>query len=119
MSMERDENYVPRTRSDYKLPPQGQAQPTDYAEIFEEMPLFILGRMILMQLLGMQSYLLRNSMGLPMYPPGTNVRQITDRLLSRLVSLFLTPKSILVHLRRCLSYMNDVESSLQTLDLAL
>ena len=83
MSMERDENYVPRTRSDYKLPPQGQAQPTDYAEIFEEMPLFILGRMILMQLLGMQSYLLRNSMGLPTYPPGTNVRQITDRLLSR------------------------------------
>ena len=73
MSMERDENYVPRIRSDYKLPPRGQAQPIDYEEIFEEMPLFTLGRMVLMQLLGMQSYLLRNSMGLPSYPPGTNV----------------------------------------------
>ncbi|KXN88413.1 Delta(12) fatty acid desaturase [Leucoagaricus sp. SymC.cos] len=72
MSMERDENYIPRTRSDYKLPPQGKAQAMDYEEIFEEMPLFTLGRMVLMQLLGMQSYLLRNSMGSPMYPPGTN-----------------------------------------------
>jgi omega-6 fatty acid desaturase (delta-12 desaturase) len=74
--MERDENYIPRTRSDYKLPPQGKAQAVDYEEIFEEMPLFTLGRMVLMQLLGMQSYLLRNSMGSPMYPPSTNVRQI-------------------------------------------
>ncbi|KAJ3567933.1 hypothetical protein NP233_g6047 [Leucocoprinus birnbaumii] len=72
MSMERDENYVPRTRSEYNLPPQGKAQPMDYEEIFEEMPLFTLGRMVLMQLLGMQSYLLHNSMGSPMYPPGTN-----------------------------------------------
>ncbi|KAF7762132.1 hypothetical protein Agabi119p4_8725 [Agaricus bisporus var. burnettii] len=72
MSVEREENFVPRTRSDYKLPPQPKARTTDYEEIFEEMPLFTLGRMILMQLLGMQSYLLRNSMGSPMYPPGTN-----------------------------------------------
>ncbi|KAF9453348.1 delta-12 fatty acid desaturase [Macrolepiota fuliginosa MF-IS2] len=72
MSMERDENYVPRVRSDYKLPPQEKAREMDYEEIFEEMPLFTLGRMVLMQLLGMQSYLLRNSMGSPMYPPGAN-----------------------------------------------
>lgn len=86
MSMERDENYVPRMRSDYKLPPQGQAQPIDYEEIFEEMPLFTLGRMVLMQLLGMQSYLLRNSMGLPSYPPGTNVWPIAFFLLHLTIS---------------------------------
>ncbi len=72
--MEREENYVPRTRSEYKLPPQAKTRTTDYEEIFEEMPLLTLGRMVLMQLLGMQSYLLRNSMGSPMYPSGTNVR---------------------------------------------
>jgi len=70
--MEREENYVPRTRSGYKLPPQAKMRTIDYEEIFEEMPLLTLGRMVLMQLLGMQSYLLRNSMGSPMYPPGTN-----------------------------------------------
>lgn len=72
MSMERDENYVPRTRSDYKLPPEHKALTIDYEEIFEEMPLYTLGRMVLMQLLGMQAYMLRNSMGCPAYPPGTN-----------------------------------------------
>jgi omega-6 fatty acid desaturase (delta-12 desaturase) len=73
MSMEREENYVPRTRSDYKLPPLHKVRKIDYEDIFEEMPLLTLGRMVLMQILGMQSYLLRNSMGSPMYPPGTNV----------------------------------------------
>lgn len=74
MSMEREENYVPRTRSDYKLQPQEKMRTMDYEEVFEDMPLLTLGRMVLMQLLGMQSYLLQNSMGSPMYPPGTNVR---------------------------------------------
>jgi len=113
MSMERDENYVPRMRSDYKLPPQGQAQPIDYEEIFEEMPLFTLGRMVLMQLFGMQSYLLRNSMGLPSYPPGTNVWPIAFFAVSY---YFSTPTSILTLHHRCLNRTNDVESSLQTLD---
>lgn len=91
--MERDENYVPRTRSDYKLPPQGKARTADYEEIFEEMPLFTLGRMVLMQLLGMQSYLLRNSMGSPMYPPGTNVRRYCRANLCASQLMVLTPHS--------------------------
>ncbi|KAI0088311.1 delta-12 fatty acid desaturase [Irpex rosettiformis] len=71
-SVEREENYVPRTRSDYSLPPEKQALPLDYQEIFDDTPLFVLGRMVLMQLLGWQAYLLQNTLGSPMYPPGTN-----------------------------------------------
>ncbi|PPQ94926.1 hypothetical protein CVT25_004412 [Psilocybe cyanescens] len=72
MSIERDENFVPRTRSDYGLPSEASARPADYHEIFEETPIYTLGRMIFMQLLGWQYYLLTNVMGSPMYPPGTN-----------------------------------------------
>ncbi|KAF7800238.1 hypothetical protein EIP86_011485 [Pleurotus ostreatoroseus] len=71
-SVERDENYVPRTRSEYGLPPEKECQKLDYREIFEDTPLFTLGRMVLMQLLGWQSYLLFNTLGCPMYPSGTN-----------------------------------------------
>ena len=72
--MERDENYVPRTRKDCGLPPESHAQPLDYHEVFEETPLYTLFRMVAMQLLGWQSYLLQNTLGSHMYPPGTNVR---------------------------------------------
>jgi hypothetical protein len=48
-SMERDENYVPYTRSDYKLPEAMKAMKADYAEVFEETPLVTLTRMIIMQ----------------------------------------------------------------------
>jgi len=73
MSIERDENYVPRTRSDYKLPPASSAHITDYHDIFEETPIYTLVRMIIMQALGWQFYLVTNAMGSPMYPAGTNV----------------------------------------------
>jgi hypothetical protein len=72
-SIERDENYVPRTRGDYKLPPASNAHITDYHEIFEETPIYTLARMLAMQALGMQCYLVSNSLGSPMYPEGTNV----------------------------------------------
>jgi len=72
MSMERDENFVPRTRTDYGLPAEKEAKVGDYHEIFEETPIYTLGRMIFMQALGMQYYLLNNAMGSPMYPPGSN-----------------------------------------------
>ncbi|KAI0795567.1 delta-12 fatty acid desaturase [Abortiporus biennis] len=71
-SVERDENYVPRTRQDYGLPPKEVAVELDYHEIFEETPLYTLFRMLAMQLLGWQIYLCRNTLGSPMYPPGTN-----------------------------------------------
>jgi fatty acid desaturase len=72
MSVERDENFVPRTRKDYGLPSEKVAIPADYHEIFEETPIYTLGRMIFMQLLGWQYYLCTNVMGNPKYPAGTN-----------------------------------------------
>lgn len=72
-SMERDENYVPKTRSELGLKPASQMKRTDYQEIFEETPIFTLGRMIVMQTLGWQLYLTFNTLGSPMYPAGTNV----------------------------------------------
>ncbi len=72
-SIERDENYVPRTRTDYGLPPAHKAQTRDYHEIFEETPIYTLLRMLAMQALGWQFYLFTNAMGSPSYPKGTNV----------------------------------------------
>ncbi|PFH48439.1 hypothetical protein AMATHDRAFT_65424 [Amanita thiersii Skay4041] len=72
MSVERDENYVPRTRSDYKLPSEKTATLRDYHEIFEETPLYTLFHMMFMQLLGWQIYLFTDVMGSPRHPAGTN-----------------------------------------------
>lgn len=47
--MERDENYVPYLRSEYNLPPEKQATKFDYAEVFEETPIWTLARMFIMQ----------------------------------------------------------------------
>ena len=76
MSLERDENFVPRTRKDYNLPLEAVARISDYHEIFEETPIYTLVRMFLMQALGWQYYLLTNAMGSPSYPPGTNVSRL-------------------------------------------
>ncbi|KAF7356604.1 Delta-12 fatty acid desaturase protein [Mycena venus] len=65
-SVERDENYVPRTRSELGLTTE------QLHEMFEETPLYTLGRMLVMQLLGFQTYLLFNTLGCPRDPPGTN-----------------------------------------------
>ncbi|KAF9456331.1 delta-12 fatty acid desaturase [Collybia nuda] len=102
--LEKDENYVPRTRSDRGL---SHLQPTDppspsnpsliterrgldgviiqgsgktkqdpqrpsYHDIFDETPLYTLGRMLAMQLVGFQHYLLFNTLGCRSDPPGTN-----------------------------------------------
>jgi hypothetical protein len=73
MSIERDENFVPRTRTDYNLPSETSARISDYHEVFEETPIYSLARVLFMQALGWQYYLLTNAMGSPMYPAGTNV----------------------------------------------
>lgn len=73
MSVERDENYVPRTRSDCGLPENSSAHDMDYHSVFEETPIYTLCRMLVMQIFGWQCYLLTNVMGNPMYPAGTNV----------------------------------------------
>ncbi|KAJ7433053.1 hypothetical protein B0H11DRAFT_1939881, partial [Mycena galericulata] len=44
MSIERDENYVPRTRKDYGLPAESLAKLCDYHEIFEDTPIYTLLR---------------------------------------------------------------------------
>ncbi|KAH8083325.1 fatty acid desaturase-domain-containing protein [Cristinia sonorae] len=73
-SIERDENYLPYLRSDFKLPPQERARRADYAEVFEETPLMTLGRLLVMQSCGWWLYLGCNAMGNKMlYPEGTNL----------------------------------------------
>lgn len=45
----------------------------DYEELLEDAPLFVLIRLVLMQLLGWPSYIFFNTMGSRAYPKGTNV----------------------------------------------
>ncbi|KAG6809943.1 hypothetical protein H0H92_013992 [Tricholoma furcatifolium] len=71
-SMERDENYVPYLRSEYNLPEEHKATKFDYAEVFEETPIWTFTRMFIMQGFGWWVYLAKNTMGSKMYPPGTN-----------------------------------------------
>jgi hypothetical protein len=105
--MERDENYVPRTRSDYHLPAEKIALPVDYHEIFEETPIYTLSRMIFMQALGWQCYLLTNVMGNPAYPSGTNVSHLfCSAAVLTLISSFRL--SISAHRRVCSSPMSGM-----------
>ncbi|KAK7678671.1 hypothetical protein QCA50_018252 [Cerrena zonata] len=71
-SIERDENYVPYLRSDFKLPPQERARRADYAEVFDETPIMTVVRLFIMQGFGWWLYMGCNIMGSPMYPAGTN-----------------------------------------------
>lgn len=71
-SIERDENYLPYLRSDFKLPPPDRARRADYAEVFEETPIMTLGRLLVMQTFGWWLYMGCNIMGSKMYPAGTN-----------------------------------------------
>ncbi|KAK7440067.1 hypothetical protein VKT23_017316 [Stygiomarasmius scandens] len=72
VSVERDENYVPPTRSQFRLPPSNLARVADYREALEESPIYTFLRIITMQILGLHSYLFFNCKGSPRYPPGTN-----------------------------------------------
>ncbi|KAF8341432.1 delta-12 fatty acid desaturase [Cantharellus anzutake] len=71
-SLERDENFVPPTRTDLKLQPHTQMTRNDYKEIFEETPIFTFLRIVFMQAVGMQAYFAYNALGNKMYPAGTN-----------------------------------------------
>ncbi|KAF8324724.1 fatty acid desaturase-domain-containing protein [Cantharellus anzutake] len=64
-SMERDENYVPKTRSELKMADEKTMKRKDYAEIFEETPLWTLTRMVIMQTIGWNLYLTYNTLGSP------------------------------------------------------
>ncbi|KAI0322958.1 delta-12 fatty acid desaturase protein [Amylostereum chailletii] len=71
-SVERDENHVPYNREDFKLPPRPVARRSDYAEVFEEAPLFTLVRVFIMQAFGWWLYLTQNTLGAKHHPRGTN-----------------------------------------------
>ncbi|KAG6818491.1 hypothetical protein H0H93_004582, partial [Arthromyces matolae] len=47
--MERDENYLPPLRSEYNLPEEDKATKMDYAEVFEEAPIYTFVRLFVMQ----------------------------------------------------------------------
>lgn len=71
--MEHDENWVPRTREDMSLPSKGKATEIDYEDMFGDTPLFILGSLVLQQMLGWPAYLIDNTLGNRSYPHWTNV----------------------------------------------
>ena len=48
-SIERDENYVPYTRSKFGLPQEKKATKADYTEIFGETPIYTFFRLFIMQ----------------------------------------------------------------------
>lgn len=54
--MENDENYVPYTRSKYKLPDEKFATKVDYLEIFEETPIYTFYRIFVMQALSVRLF---------------------------------------------------------------
>lgn len=73
-SIERDENFVPATRSDLKLRDPENVTKNDYREMFEETPIFTLVRILFMQAVGMQAYFMYNALGnKELYPNWTNV----------------------------------------------
>lgn len=114
VSIERDENYVPRTRSDFGLPPESTARLVDYHELFEETPIYTVARMLLMQLLGWQIYLTLDTMGSPRHPKGTNVcntQAILDPMSEH--SPNISTSALRLH---CSNLMNATESLPQISD---
>ncbi|KAI0353746.1 linoleoyl phosphatidylcholine delta-12 acetylenase [Trametes cingulata] len=69
-SMEKDEAYVPKTRSDLGIPRHATAK--EYEEIFEDAPLYTLFMLIRQQIFAFDAYLLYNVSGQKKYPKGTN-----------------------------------------------
>ncbi len=61
--MERDENYVPYTRTAYNLPDKKSAKRMDYSEAFEETPITTVCRLLIQQFLYVSSvYSFRSGM---------------------------------------------------------
>ncbi|KAH9930829.1 fatty acid desaturase-domain-containing protein [Fomitopsis serialis] len=70
-SMERDEVYIPKTRSDLGIPKEGEVE-FDYEDYFGDTPVYTLFMLIRQQLLAFPAYLLFNVSGRKDYPKGTN-----------------------------------------------
>ncbi|KAJ7055576.1 fatty acid desaturase-domain-containing protein [Mycena amicta] len=71
-SMERDEVYVPKTRSDVGLPADQATKMEHYQEIFGDTPIFTLLMLVRQQLFAFPAYLLFNVSGQKRYPRWTN-----------------------------------------------
>ncbi|KAG8766811.1 hypothetical protein FRC12_006633, partial [Ceratobasidium sp. 428] len=70
-SMERDEVYVPQTRSDLNIP-SAPHHDIDWDEIFGDTPIYTLFMLIRQQVLAFPAYLLMNVSGQKRYPQFTN-----------------------------------------------
>ncbi|KAF8581811.1 hypothetical protein K439DRAFT_1413973 [Ramaria rubella] len=70
-SMEKDEVYVPKTRSDLGLPLE-EKHPIDYEEYFGDTPIYTMFMLVRQQLLAFPAYLLFNVSGQKSYPQWTN-----------------------------------------------
>lgn len=70
-SMERDEVYVPKTRSDLGLPKETEGK-IDYEEFFGDTPIYTLYMLLRQQFLAFPAYLLFNVSGQKNYPKWTN-----------------------------------------------
>ncbi|KIY48087.1 hypothetical protein FISHEDRAFT_44005 [Fistulina hepatica ATCC 64428] len=71
-SMERDEVYVPRTRSDLGIPDEKEGYKIDYSEFFHDSPIWTLGELIVQQVIAWPAYLMFNATGQRSYPKFTN-----------------------------------------------
>lgn len=54
--MERDEVYVPKTRSNLEIPDEGE-HPIDYGELFGDTPMYTMYMLVRQQLLAFPAYL--------------------------------------------------------------
>ncbi|THH06484.1 hypothetical protein EW145_g4062 [Phellinidium pouzarii] len=70
-SMEKDEVYVPKTRSDLGLPPPDE-EGIDYAEVLGDTPIYTLFMLIRQQTLAFPAYLFLNVSGQKHYPKWSN-----------------------------------------------
>ncbi|KAF8574086.1 linoleoyl phosphatidylcholine delta-12 acetylenase [Ramaria rubella] len=70
-SMEKDEFYIPSTRSQLGLPSENHPS-IDYEEYLGDTPLYTLFKLMRQQLLGFPAYLLANASGQTSYPRWTN-----------------------------------------------
>ena len=70
--MEKDEVYVPKTRSDLGLPKEESGKHIDYDELLGDTPIYTLYMLLRQQLLAFPAYLLFNVSGQKNYPKWTN-----------------------------------------------
>ncbi|KAI0768231.1 linoleoyl phosphatidylcholine delta-12 acetylenase [Trametes elegans] len=81
-SMERDEVYVPKTRSDLGIPQEGTRK-IDYDEYLGDTPIYTLYMLVRQQVLAFPAYLLFNVSGQKSYPKWTNHFDPSSILFSR------------------------------------